>query len=129
MPRKPFVEANRTATLSACAALLALACAASPRWPGFDVLQKPAPAAKQEMRRVPISSQDYATFVRWGEEWFRSETFGGECATTDVAGLFQAELEIPCEGEGAAANCRKKVSALPYLVQALDRLDGVTGNL
>lgn len=127
MPRTPFALASHTAILSACA--LALACAASPRWPGFDVLQKPAPRAKQEMRRVPISSQDYATFVRWGEEWFRSETFGGERATTDVAGLFQAELEVPCEGEGAPANCRKKVSALPYLVQALDRLDGVVGNL
>lgn len=123
MAREPLIA---TIQIGICAALMAFACAPASRWAGFDVLKQPAPPAKQEIRRVPISSEDYATFLRWGEEWFRSETFGGERATTDIAGLFQAELEIPCEG---VPGCRKKVSVLPYLVQALDRLDGQTGNL
>jgi mono/diheme cytochrome c family protein len=116
------------------------ACASESRWAGFDVLKAPAPPAPRRVGRVEITPEDYLTLLRWGEFWFRNETFGGERATTDVAGLFQGELEVPCSAElppGAAVPavaptspaCRRKVSVLPFLVQALDRLDGVPGNL
>ncbi len=106
-----------------------VACASANPYRDFDVLKQPAPRASPTLRRVPISPEDYQRFLQLGEAWFRNETFGGEKATTDVAGLFQAELEVPCEGAPPAAHCRQKVSALPYLVKALDRLDGVEGNL
>jgi mono/diheme cytochrome c family protein len=105
-------------------------CAPERELAGFDVLQSPAPRAPSTLRGVCISREEYSRFVRWGEWWFRSETFGGERTTTDVAGLFGAEIEIPCAASvGGGAPCRERVSAFPYLVQALDALDGVAGNL
>ncbi len=98
----------------------------------FDVLRDPPPRAAQQIRGVNVSAADYARLLRLGETWFRSETFGGERATTDMAGLFGADLEIPCaavEGAGKQAHCRTRTTALPYLIAALDKLDGVQGNL
>jgi len=103
------------------------ACAASPAYRDFDVLAKPPPRAPYALRGVKLAFADYWRFVQAGETWFRSETFGGERATTDVAGLFDAELEIPCPGGEPA--CRTKASVLPYFIQALDDLDAVRGNL
>ena len=132
MPSFPSLHFfSRGALVAAMTAAVAQACtpSAAQDYRSFDVLKRPAPRATQTLRRVPISAEDYARFVRLGESWFRSETFGGERATTDVAGLFQAELEIPCAGSSPAAHCRETVSAFPYLVRALDKLDGVPGNL
>lgn len=123
-------RASWSLLVAVVAAALA-ACSSAGRagsWERFDVLKDPQPRAPMTLRNVRVSPEDYRQFVRWGESWFRSETFGGERATTDVAGLFQAELEIPCEPP-ATAPCRRKVSALPYLVKALDGLDGTYGNL
>src|SRR4051794_39408528 len=89
-----------SAALLACTARTPGAPAASGRSVAFDVLQSPAPRAPLTMRGVAVSREDYARFLRWGEEWFRNETFGGERTTTDVAGLFGAELEIPCAPQG-----------------------------
>lgn len=98
--------------------------------PGFDVLHDPAPRAAHTLRGVEIKdAAQYEELRHWGETWFRTETFGAERTTTDVAGLFQAELEIPCDESPASPGCRKKTSALPYLIRALDALDGVPGNL
>jgi mono/diheme cytochrome c family protein len=114
-------------------ALLAACGSAAVRWQGYDVLRDRPPPVARAIGGVPISDPaEYEQFRRWGEQWFRTETFGAEVATTDVAGLFGAELEVPCAagGEtGSEAVCRQTVSALPYLIRALDQLDGVPGNL
>ena len=133
--------------LGSALCVLLLSCARQSRWAGFDVLERPAPPPPQRIGRVELSPEDYRSLVFWGEKWFRSETFGGERATTDVAGLFDGELEVPCGapldaagplGEpptpapptpAPAPECRRKVSALPFLIRALDRLDGTLGNL
>ena len=105
------------------------ACAgAVSRWHGYDVLRDRPPALPRSIGGVPITEAEHEQFRRWGEWWFRTETFGAERATTDVAGLFGAELEIPCAA-GSEPGCRQTVSTLPYLIRALDQLDGTTGNL
>jgi len=106
----------------------ALACASDPSYRNFDVLAQRPPRAPAQLRGVSLDSPDeYYRFVRAGEHWFRNETFGGERSTTDVAGLFNAEIEMPCPG--ATEPCRVRVSVLPFLIRALDDLDGVPGNL
>jgi hypothetical protein len=104
--------------------------AAGQHWRDHDVLKSAQPKPPRTLRGVPITEEDYQRFRVWGERWFRSETFGGERSTTDVAGLFAAEIEVPCDGEPPPApGCRRRASVLHYLMQALDRLDGVSGNL
>jgi len=116
--RRVLVGALVAACVSACAASMQRR---------FDVLVQDPPRPGHELRGVALSPEEYWRFVEAGEGWFRSETFGGERATTDVAGLFQAEVELPCPE--AQAPCRTKSSVLPFLIRALDELDGVTGNL
>jgi mono/diheme cytochrome c family protein len=130
-------EASKFLTLALAAVLggaSATACASSgsSAWRNHDVLQDQPVRAKPAVRGVSVDGGDYLTMVRLGEHWFRSEAFGGERATTDVAGLFGAEIEIPCapsETPPNAATCRRRTSVFPYFISALDRLDGVIGNL
>jgi hypothetical protein len=107
-------------------------CASSggQRWRDHDVLKSAVPTPPRTLRGVSITEAEYQHFRLLGERWFRSETFGGERSTTDIAGLFGAELEVPCAGEPPPApGCRRQASVLHYFVQALDRLDGVPENL
>lgn len=116
------------ARLGALALSFCLACSATTR--DFDVLREPTPRPARQIRGVDVSAEDYLRLLRLGEKWFRSETFGGERATTDIAGLFGAELEVPCpEPVEPRQRCRTRTTALPYLIAALDKLDGVPGNL
>lgn len=119
--------ASAGALAAAAIAAALCACASSATYRDFDVLAKPPPRAPYAVRDATFAFAEYWRYVEAGETWFRTETFGGERATTDVAGLFDAEIEIPCPGGEPA--CRAKTSVLPYFIQALDALDGVTGNL
>jgi hypothetical protein len=80
-----------------------------------------------QVRHVDVEPQDYQQLRRYGENWFRDGAFGNERSISDVMGVFQAPVEVPCaSGE---AGCYEKKSALPYVLDAIDRLDGVKGNL
>lgn len=81
------------------------------------------------MGGVPVSEADYRRILSWGADWFRYETFGGERMITDVVGLLNSPVEVPCSGEAAGAGCTRTESTRSYFVRALDELDGVTGNL
>jgi hypothetical protein len=102
----------------------------APMWPGFDALTQPTPAPPRVVGGVPVSEVDYEKFVSWGADWFRYETFGGERTTTDVVGLLNAPIQVPCAHEsGREPGCYRQKSTLAYFARALDELDGVPGNL
>jgi hypothetical protein len=114
--------------LSALLLLLTAACAhQQPRdWGDFDLLRGPRPEPEHVLQGVTLADNDYRQFVRWGEAWFRGATLGDERTATDVAGLMQGEIEVPCP---APASCYERRSVLPYFAHAIDALDGVMGNL
>ena len=118
---------------SLLSSLSVLGCASprAPDYPNFNALAGPLPPAPRVVGGVPVSEADYQRVLRWGAEWFRSETLGGERMVTDVVGMLNASVEVPCrpaEG-GAEPSCWRRESTLPYLAAALDALDGVRGNL
>ena len=118
------------ASLAASAAALLTSCAhlTPANWPHFDLLRDPKPAAQYALGDTPISAEEYARFVKWGAEWFRYTTFGNERVNTDIIGLMQAQVDVPCQTD-IAHDCYEQKSVLGYFVTALDRLDGVEGNL
>jgi hypothetical protein len=128
-PRRVGLSSLARALLRLVGPVAVGGCAALGSARDFDVLAQLPPRAPHALRGVQLEESDYAAFVRAGESWFRNETFGGERATSDVAGLFDAEIEIPCPQGSAPPSCRVKSSALPFLIAALDELDGVSGNL
>ncbi|HSU40408.1 MAG TPA: hypothetical protein VLJ38_12605, partial [Polyangiaceae bacterium] len=96
----------------------------------FAPLATPRRAPPHTVAGVPVSDADYGQVVRWGADWFRYETFGGERAITDLIGFLEAPVRVPCDAaQGAKARCYREESALPYFIRALDELDGVRGNL
>jgi hypothetical protein len=111
------------------AALAACSQARAPEYPGFDALKQPRPAPPRVVGGVEVSEADYQLLLRWGAEWFRDETFGGERMVTDVVGMLNAPIEVPCPGAKAGTDCYQVESSLPYVVAALDALDGTKGNL
>ncbi len=117
-------------SLSCLASLIATACGSQPRpmdWSSYDVLRDPVRPPTRHLGRVEVTNDEYWSLLRMGENWFRHTTFGAERTITDVAGMFQAELEIPCDPP--AAGCTQRVSVLPFLFRAIDALDGQQGNL
>jgi hypothetical protein len=79
---------------------------------------------------VTVSEADYRRILSWGADWFRYETFGGERLVTDVVGLLQSPIEVPCTSESPRTDgCTRLESTRTYFVRALDDLDGVRGNL
>jgi len=62
--------------------------------------------------------------VKWGEEWFRNETFGNERFLTDVVGVLNADVNVPTKGGGWHTDRLFK-----YVIEAIDALDSVRGNL
>ncbi len=114
--------------LAVAAALGACSPATAHDWGAFDVLKTSAPLPTRMLGHTPLKNDaDYAKVVRWGADWFRTLTFGNEHTMTDVAGLLDGEVEVPCEG--CAPGCTRKARVLPYVMTAIDDLDGVRGNL
>jgi hypothetical protein len=115
-----------------CGAAAALAaCASTPKlvdWGTYDVLTQPAPRPPSTLEGRTIDAATYQQARRFGEAWFRETTFGDERTITDVLGLFGGNVEVPCAETGAAnGRCTKPV--LPYVISALDALDGQEKNL
>lgn len=108
--------APRGTGLAQCAALgLTLASSAcyrqeAPTWPGYNLLAAPLPTAPRVVGGVPVSEADYRRILSWGADWFRYETFGGERMITDVVGLLNSPVEVPCSGEAAGAGCTRTES-------------------
>lgn len=94
-------------------------------WEDFDVLAQEAPRAQPPVYpggEVPY--EEYIQWVKWGEEWFRNETFGSQRLWTDVVGLLDGIVEIP---DGESGKARERF--FKYFLYALDDLDSVRGNL
>lgn len=96
-------------------------------WSSYDVLQDPVRGPRRVLGNVEVTNEEYWSLLSMGESWFRGTTFGSERTITDVAGMFQATLEIPCSPP--VVGCTERVSVLPYLFQAIDALDNERGNL
>ncbi len=96
-------------------------------WKNWDALRDPPPRPTPAIRGSKLDNDEYRTFIRWGADWFRSETFGNERSVTDVAGVLNGVVEVPCTP--AKPDCYEKKSVLAYLAQAIDALDGVPNNL
>jgi hypothetical protein len=110
--------------------LLGLAsCASRPpyNWGSYNILTGPIPAAPVQVRDVDVEQKDYERLRELGQEWFRSGAFGSERSISDVMGVFQATVEVPCAS--GQADCYEKKQVLPYFFEAIDQLDGVAGNL
>jgi hypothetical protein len=105
---------------------LTAACASQTGAPAFDVLHQLPPPAPQTIRGHSVAP-DYDRLVGWGADWFRGETFGGERTVTDVQGLMNGVVDVPCEA--GPPGCTRQLRVLDVFVQALDALDGVKGNL
>jgi hypothetical protein len=95
----------------------------------FDVLHRIPESAPQRLADRPVDAADYARFVAWGADWFRDETFGDEKSVTDVMGILDGVVQVPCAEPGAAPSCYREQPVFPLFVRALDDLDGVRGNL
>lgn len=94
-------------------------------WENFNVLaQRPPGPVLPQYNGKPIPYDEYLQWVEWGEEWFRSATFGNERFLTDISGFLHAPVDVP-DGQGGWRTER----FFKYFVQALDHLDGVRGNL
>lgn len=94
-------------------------------WDDFDVLAQEAPRATPPTYpggEVPY--EEYLQWVKWGEEWFRNETFGSQRLWTDVVGLLDGVVEVP-DGAGGVTEER----FFKYFLLALDDLDSTRGNL
>jgi len=94
-------------------------------WNTYNALQQRAPRAYlpvYEGKEIP--SEEHIKWVYWGEEWFRNETFGNERVWTDAVGLLNGNMDIPAGNGGF-----KSEPFFKYLLQSIDALDGVRGNL
>jgi hypothetical protein len=111
-------------------ALLVSSCAVRgpTDWGNYNVLTDVPPRAPRTVGGVAVSDADYEQIVRWGEGWFRDGVIETERATTDIAGMMMGTVQVPCAGS-ADPNCYTDEPVLRYYVQALDALDGVSGNL
>jgi hypothetical protein len=99
-------------------------------FPDFDALKQARPAAPRKVSGVLVSEADYQRILRWGADWFRSETFGGERMITDVVGFLNAPIQVPCAtSEPKRRDCFETHSSVPYFARAIDALDGVPNNL
>src|SRR5215471_18434099 len=69
-------------------------------WSSFDVLAQKAPRPKLPVfNGKPLPYDEYIKWVNYGEDWFRSETFGNERLWTDVVGLLNGTIDVP-DGRG-----------------------------
>ncbi len=94
-------------------------------WGNYNVLTDTVPGAKMPMYNgQTISYEEYKQWVEWGEEWFRYETFGNEKLLTDIIGFLQVNINTPKQGGGFDT-----YPFFKYMLEAIDALDGVTGNL
>ena len=94
-------------------------------WDDFDVLaQEAPPAAPPTYPGGQVPYQEYLQWVKWGEEWFRNETFGSQRLWTDVVGLLDGTVDVPDGSDGFNSERFFK-----YFLYALDDLDSVRGNL
>ena len=94
-------------------------------WKAFDVLQQKAPRPVLPVYDgKQVSYDEYLKWVYWGEEWFRNETFGNERVWTDAVGLLNGKVEVP-----DGSNVMRSEPFFKYLLQSIDQLDGVKGNL
>jgi hypothetical protein len=113
------------------AVLVAAGSACAPKmidWGPFDVLTERAPRPRSTLEGRIIAADTYRRARQLGELWFRDTTFGNERTITDVVGLFGASIDVPCAGPtGQSSRCTEPV--LPYVVRALDALDGQPNNL
>jgi hypothetical protein len=94
-------------------------------WSTFDVLEQKAPRPSLPVyngKEVPYD--EYLKWVYWGEDWFRSETFGNERVWTDAVGLLNGSVEVP-----AGNSTYVSEPFFKYFLRAIDDLDGVRGNL
>jgi hypothetical protein len=118
-------------TLPALTGLLVGVASCAPRppynWGSYDILKGPIPAAPVQVRNVDVERKDYERLRELGEGWFRDGAFGNERSISDVMGVFQGTVEVPCAG--GEAGCYEKKQVFPYVLEAIDRLDGVMGNL
>ena len=123
---KPTVSTRWAASLL----LLLGGCAGRPArdWGSFDILRDPVLPPELRIQGKEISPEDYAELRRLGEGWFRTGAFGNERSISDVMGVFQAIVDFPC-ADGSAPGCRKERPILPFVLAAVDALDGVEGNL
>ncbi len=112
--------------LGLTAMLFLLGCPPKPiDWGNFNVLQEKAPGpVLPQYNGQPIPYDEYMNWVKWGEEWFRNETFGNERLLTDVTGFLQAPVDIPMAKGGV-----KRELFFKFFIEALDALDSVAGNL
>ena len=106
---------------------LSVACAVPMQSAGFDVLHDLPPPPPHSVGGHAVSDGDYARFVGWGADWFRGVTFGGERSVTDVLGLMNGVVDVPCVT--GPAGCYQPKSVFDIFVEALDDLDGTRGNL
>ena len=94
-------------------------------WGDYNVLGPKLPRhPPPSYHGTQISGEEYLQWVQWGEEWFRSETFGNERVWTDVVGLLNGTVDVPSGG-----NTYRREPVFKYLLQAVDALDGKPGNL
>jgi hypothetical protein len=115
-----------TIILVTAAVVLFSGCPPQPRdWGDFNVLQTKAPGPtvpKYHGKEIPY--YEYMNWVKWGEEWFRSETFGNERFLTDIVGFLSADVNVPDRKSGLHTEPFYR-----FLFEAIDDLDGVRGNL
>jgi len=114
--------------LGVAAAALAACSPQVVDWGPYDVLTQRAPRPPSTLEGRVVDSATYLQARRFGEAWFRETTFGDERTITDVLGLFGGSVEVPCS-ELAVANGRCTKPVLPYVIRALDALDGEAKNL
>ena len=114
------------AILVTVVALFNSGCQPKPKnWGDFNVLKQRAPGPTiPSYHGKEIPRDEYLTWVKWGEEWFRGATFGNERFLTDVVGFMEADVNIPRKGGGWDTQ-----PIFKFFLEAIDGLDGVSGNL
>ena len=114
------------AVLVAGAVALFSGCPPKPTdWDDFNVLTQKAPGPViPSYNGQQLSYDEYMQWIRWGEEWFRDETFGNERFLTDVTGFLNPVIYVPKQGGGWTEERFFK-----FMLQSIDALDGVRGNL
>ncbi len=107
-------------------AFIFLGCPPKPKdWEDFNVLNQKAPGPQiPTYKGKAISYQEYMNWVKWGEEWFRGETFGNEKLLTDIIGFLEVNVNTPQNGGKF-----KTEPFFKFFVEAIDELDGKRGNL
>ena len=88
--------------LLAGSVLIFFSCSPKPKdWEDFNVLNEETPAAQiPSYNGKNIPYDEYMDWVKWGEEWFRNETFGNEKLLTDIIGFIEVNINIPKQGGG-----------------------------